>query len=393
MHTISYNLLTRVGTYTLSRFLVIALFFIIAPVISYAVNIETAKIDSPVIAPAPALVSASVKSQDTIISVKSLGTQPDSAKLKQVIAIRISSAKDAEIFSTLYVDGIAMPKLKPWKINAGDKILFFPLNTDVQEVLLNFLQSSPFEKSVIPVYFSVGTPKQALVNNKIPIYVEVRQRIATWWIWLAAVVLIVLAIASLKYNILKDDNNLYYSLGRTQLFFWTLLVLSAYIMICLKTDTIPDLPLSVLGILSISVSTTAVSKLIENKNKAGIPIDKNAKSEGFFLDILSDGSSINIQRFQNVAFNLFFGVVFLQKAFANHIMPDFDQNVLILMGISAGTYAGLKNTEATKEQSEPAKQTGDDIQAPPPGPSPADAGGTPAPATQPAGGATTENPS
>ncbi len=359
MRTINPNRLTFVGFSQPLRYLRFILFLILAPAFSYAIGAETAKIDSPVVAAAPPIVSTTIK--DTVISVKSLGPQPDSAKLKQVIAIRVSSAKDAEMFSTLYVDGIALPKLKPWKINAGDKILFFPLNTDVQEVLLNFLQSSPFEKSVIPVYFSVGTPKQALINNKIPIYVEVRQRIATWWIWLAAVVLIALAIAALKYNILKDDNNLYYSLGRTQLFFWTLLVLTAYIMICLKTDTIPDLPLSVLGILGISVSTTAVSKLIENKNKAGIPIDVNAKSEGFFLDILSDGSSINIQRFQNVAFNLFFGVVFLQKAFANHIMPDFDQNVLILMGISAGTYAGLKNTEATKEQSEPAKQTGDDI--------------------------------
>src|SRR6185312_15189885 len=106
---------------------------------------------------------------------------------------------------------------------------------------------------------------------------------------------------SVKFNILKDDNNLYYSLGRTQLFYWTLLVLIAYLSICFKTDTLPDLPLSVLAILGISVSTTAISKLVENKNKDIVPIDKNAKSEGFFFDILSDGSSINIQRFQNVA--------------------------------------------------------------------------------------------
>jgi hypothetical protein len=259
------------------------------------------------------------------------------------------------------VDGIAVNGLKPWKTNEADKTLYFRLDDRVQDILLTFLASSPFEKSVLPVHFSIGGPHSYIANNSLVLYVEVRQKISHLWIWAAAVLLALLAGVSLKCNILKDDNNLYYSLGRAQLFFWTLLVLVAYLSICFQTDTLPDLPLSVLAILGISISTTAVSKLVENKNKSAVPIDQNAASEGFLFDILSDGSSINIQRFQNVAFNLFFGVIFLQKTFANHIMPDFDQNVLILMGISSGAYAGLKNMEATKEQQEPPKQTGDDI--------------------------------
>jgi len=350
---------------------------------SYAIGSEAVKIDSPV---------TETVLKDSIISIKNLGAQPDSAKIKEVIAIKVLTAKDVESLGTFYVDGIAIPGLKPWKVNAGDKILYFRLNEDVQTVLLKFLESSPFEKSIVTVYFSVGTAKQAIVNTKIPIYVEVRQKISAWWIWTAAVALVLLSGLAIKFNVLKDDNNLYYSLGRTQLFYWTLLVLVAYIMICLKTDTIPDLPLSVLAILGISVSTTAISKIIENKNKSETPIDKDAKSEGFLLDILSDACGINIQRFQNVAFNLFFGVVFLQKAFANHIMPDFSQNVLILMGISAGAYAGLKNTEAIKEQIVPA-QTGDDT-PPPPSPPAAPAGApAPVPENQPVSPATTENPS
>lgn len=299
--------------------------------------------------------------RDSIISIKNLGIQQDSSRIKEVIVIKVSTQKRMDSLGTLYVDGIAVNGLKPWKTNEADKTLYFRLDDRVQDILLTFLASSPFEKSVLPVHFSIGGPHSYIVNNSLVLYVEVRQKISHLWIWAAAVLLALLAGISLKCNILKDDNNLYYSLGRAQLFFWTLLVLVAYLSICFQTDTLPDLPLSVLAILGISISTTAVSKLVENKNKAAVPIDQNAASEGFLFDILSDGSSINIQRFQNVAFNLFFGVIFLQKTFANHIMPDFDQNVLILMGISSGAYAGLKNMEATKEQQEPPKQTGDDI--------------------------------
>lgn len=323
----------------------------------------------PEIIYASALID-SVKSErtmvirDSVISVQNLGVQRDSSKIKEVIAIRVSTNTNIDSLGTLYVDGIAVPNAKAWKTNFSEKTLYFRLDENVQNVLLKFLESSPFEKSTLTVYFSVGNDHKYINNAHFPLYVEVRQRINHWWIWLAAVIILILVWISLRHNILKDDNNLYYSLGRSQLFYWTLLVLIAYLYICFKTDTVPDLPLSVLAILGISVSTTAAAKMIENNNKDAVRIDKDAKSEGFFLDILSDGSSINIQRFQNVAFNLFFGVIFLQKAFGNHIMPDFDQDVLLLMGISSGAYAALKNSEATKEQNQPPKPTGDDDPVP-----------------------------
>ena len=297
---------------------------------------------------------------DSIINVENLGIRRDSSRIRQVIAIKIATSKHIQSYNTLYIEGIPLKSLKPWKYNDYEKIIYFRLNDSVQTILLKFLGNSPFEKSTLAVYFGVGNSSRNLSNIHFPIYVEVRQKISHIWILVAGAILLILAGAGLQHHILKDDNNLYYSLGRTQLFYWTVLVLIAYLAIGFTTDAIPDLPLSVLAILGISVSTTAVAKLIENKIKSDVPIDKTAKSEGFFLDILSDGTSINIQRFQNVAFNLFFGVIFLQKAFSNHILPDFDQNVLILMGISSGAYAALKNSEAVKEQNELPKQTGDD---------------------------------
>jgi hypothetical protein len=94
----------------------------------------------------------------------------------------------------------------------------------------------------------------------------------------------------------------------------------------------------------------ATGKVIENDQKTKTEIDPKARSDGFFHDILSDRSSINIQRLQNVLFNILFGLIFIQKTVSSNLLPDFDNNILLMMGISAGTYAGLKATEPTKDQ-------------------------------------------
>jgi hypothetical protein len=132
-----------------------------------------------------------------------------------------------------------------------------------------------------------------------------------------------------------------------------MVIVFCYLILSSHTGVIPDIPGSVLTILGISLGTTALGKVIDNDNKDKVPIDLKAKSEGLLYDILSDGTSINIQRFQNVVFNLVFGVIFIQMTFATWKLPVFDNNMLLLLGISSGAYAGLKTTEATKDQNKP----------------------------------------
>jgi hypothetical protein len=197
------------------------------------------------------------------------------------------------------------------------------------------------------------------------------KKINTLWILLLAVVLLALICAALYLDVLKDDNNLYYSLARTQLFFWTVILAGCYLFLASKTGELPVIPQSMLIILGISAGTTAVGTMIGQRAGATV-LDPSAKSEGFIIDIRSDGSSVNIHRFQNVVFNIIFGVVFIQQVIATSLLPTFDSNMLLLLGISSGTYAGLKVTEATKPQAEPLPPViGEDGPPPPPPPPPA----------------------
>lgn len=68
-------------------------------------------------------------------------------------------------------------------------------------------------------------------------------------------------------------------------------------------------------------------------------------SKHWWLDILSDVNGVSFYRFQLVAWTFVLGVVFLHHVFRYLEMPDFDEYLLALLGISAGTYLGYKLPE------------------------------------------------
>ncbi len=289
----------------------------------------------------------------------------DTVKIGQVIAIKLKTDRDMKSFDALFING--------FRVNATyedtsdiEKIVFYEVDNRFLDVVEQFMERSSRSRSVIPITVSLGSSdpkiKNPLTTSRI-FYLEVKPKISNIYVFvvIALGALGMIALALYK-NVLKDDNNLYYSLGRSQLFYWTVLFVAGYIYIWYQTDVLPDLTESMLVILGISIGTTALGKVVENNTKGKVPIDAAAKSEGWFIDILSDSSSINIQRFQSVLFNFVFGGIFLQRCISNHVLPEFDTNMLLLMGISSSTYAGLKVTEPVKEQKEPLPVTGDDAE-------------------------------
>jgi hypothetical protein len=300
--------------------------------------------------------------KDSIERVFNPGTNNDTVRLNEVIGIKINTTKPITFFNTLYLNGIRIEQMKPWKISQPEQTVFFKIDGGVSDLTAQFIGKKATNNNVIPAYFSVGNETEAVPTMQTPVFLLIKQKIKTLWVWLMLTILLILTVVSLRKNILKDDNNLYYSLGRTQLFYWTLIFAVCYLILCFRTDTLPDIPRSVLIILGISVATTAAAKVIENKVNDTVKIDPDAKSEGFLYDILSDGTSINVQRFQNVVFNLAFGLIFIQRTFTTQMLPSFDDNVLLLLGISSGAFAGLKITEAQKDQTKPPPPVGTDTE-------------------------------
>jgi uncharacterized coiled-coil protein SlyX len=74
----------------------------------------------------------------------------------------------------------------------------------------------------------------------------------------------------------------------------------------------------------------------------------NGKSVNFILDILSDGNGVNFHRFQLAAWTLVLSIIFVTQVYIELDMPTFNQTLMGLLGLSAGTYLGLKIPEPTK---------------------------------------------
>ena len=68
-------------------------------------------------------------------------------------------------------------------------------------------------------------------------------------------------------------------------------------------------------------------------------------SESFRKDLLTDVNGIALHRFQMVAWTFVLGLIFVIGVYRNLAMPEFSTTLLVLMGISAGTYLGFKIPE------------------------------------------------
>jgi hypothetical protein len=66
---------------------------------------------------------------------------------------------------------------------------------------------------------------------------------------------------------------------------------------------------------------------------------------GFWNDLLSDENGVSFHRFQIIVWTLVLTVIFVYRVMVHLTMPDFDAQLLGLMGISSGTYLGFKFPE------------------------------------------------
>jgi len=75
-------------------------------------------------------------------------------------------------------------------------------------------------------------------------------------------------------------------------------------------------------------------------------LDDRPTSKGFFEDILTDDVGISFHRFQMFVWTIVLGIIFIFSVYRQLAMPEFNDTLLALMGISSGTYLGFMFAEA-----------------------------------------------
>jgi len=183
-----------------------------------------------------------------------------------------------------------------------------------------------------------------------------------------------------KNSLITGVKKIPFSLSRSQLAWWTLLVGVSYCYIWIDTGSLTALTDSTLVLLGISGGTSFFATFLNKKELAKInttpanepPVDSAVDpegtgiadptvkpitpenkpatfypSKGFWKDILKDEkeNGISVPRFQFVLFTMIISAYFIYYVYQHLSMPEIDPNLLALMGISSVGYAGFKTTE------------------------------------------------
>jgi len=140
-----------------------------------------------------------------------------------------------------------------------------------------------------------------------------------------------------------------YSLARCQMAFWFVLIAAVFVVLTLVTgdynNIVTDQSLVLLGISG----ATGLSSIAMDWKKAGRTGSDPATAPvhtTFFQDLLTDDTGWALHRVQVFVWTMILGAVSLWSAYNRLTLPNFDNNLLVLMGISSGLYLGFKWPEA-----------------------------------------------
>jgi hypothetical protein len=146
---------------------------------------------------------------------------------------------------------------------------------------------------------------------------------------------------------LRDTRNGLYSLGKSQMAFWGLLVMLTFAGLWSLTGTMERIPEQVLMLVGIS-GATGLSAIVINNSKQpahGSEGQQPPVSKGFWQDICDDGNGLCFHRLQVVIWTVLLGMVFVRSVADVMSMPEFSETLLIMLGISNGVYLGFKFPE------------------------------------------------
>jgi len=353
-----------------------------------------------------------------VVSARSNQNPPDRVQLQDVIFVKVTHL-DALLKQNplkLYLNGRPAPLAEPLVYPEREELGFLIESTGSaadQEYWYRLLQPVTFTRdvsvSVGPAEGAIATEKDAVTMTLVVIPT------ASFCIWLIMSLFLVIMMVFLakKTKMLRDAGQPNdpsqawnrYSLSRTQMAFWFVLIVSSFGFIWLITGNVNTLTASVVALAGISAATAlgavtvdagkeaAASEELANSRQAqqaiqdysaAAPpavagaaadpaamqqtIERNVKlktlagkmaslhkqatvpaCENFWKDILSDANGVSLYRLQIAVWTIVLGIIFVHDVWNRLAMPEFSSTLLSLMGVSSGTYIGFKFPERKQQ--------------------------------------------
>src|SRR5581483_10540852 len=370
----------------------------------YAIAADACKIDR---LPADKIVVEVKRPQDL---GNAASASKDKAQLKDIVVFRsVTTAPGApasplpippECASklVLFINGLAVADVHPLR----ESPLTFILNrTEKSNEIWRLLLGWPIVGDVRNLTVGFGLPDGPALYSADARLETLPGHMLFGWLVILAVLLGGFFLCAIKTSILRDGtpdpqapagSKGTYSLARTQAAWWLFVILASYMIIGVATgDFLTSINGTAVVLLGIGAGTALGGAAVDvskdtPKNRAattaakekvsalaaGAPegaasmADEQGRearaaaqsqymklmgvSESFLKDILSDANGVSFHRFQMVAWTLVLSAVFVEQVYENMAMPTFGPVLLGLLGLSAGTYVGLKIPEPVVPQ-------------------------------------------
>lgn len=323
-------------------------------------------------------------------------------KVQNLAKLLEQETKDRKL--VLFLDDLPLEGLNAYPpLPVADGQLRFTLNRTAKSNLAWMQLLAAPSIAPRPLRLSVGFPGEPPIATDVVESFTLRTLPPfKFWFWASmfVVILLVFLAVATKSDLLRDRpqdvSSPYkpFSLARSQAAWWFFLILASYLFIGIVTgDFMTSITSTVLTLIGISAATTAGGVLVDKgrptKSPAGSPAAQptavppavaggGAAAGGggaaaappggaapavpptppaalpptlgplphFISDILSDEEGVAFHRFQLAAWTVVLGIVFVMEVYQGLRMPEFSATLLSLLGISAGTYVGLKIPEA-----------------------------------------------
>ncbi len=276
----------------------------------------------------------------------------DSIAAMDAITDSISGMKkDTMADVILYINGNPMRDIGVMNIDHQKHELTFHLNRH-SEYLLKFYPKFPYLWSSIPVSFSAGYKNGMILPVDSGLKQTNLKYVSRWsmvfsLLFIATIIATFIVLAA-KTNLIRiGDYRSPFSLALTQLSFWSIVVASSFVYIWIVTEELPPITGSTLILISVSALTTAGSRLVDLRAKTQGYVSK--LSDSFLEDILQDELGYSVHRAQMFMWTVIMGIIFVTSVIRLQQIPQLDESLLGLMGISSGAYVGLKTMENKKE--------------------------------------------
>jgi len=273
----------------------------------------------------------------------------------QVTGIRqlLDEAKEKNEKIILFINGLPLKGIYPAFDEEKNGLRFFIDHSDNPIELWNKLTLSRESTEIFTrqVCISVGLENQEPILTNVKNFTLILAR--KKWFYICVVFLLALLglfiTLAVKSNMLRDigpnppdGGKKPYSLAHTQMATWFFFIMSSWLLLYVVKHSFSTITDSLVILMGISAGTGIGGVAIDSSRKTANTV---RRSEGFLRDILSDPNGISFHRFQVFAWTVVMVLVFIRQVTAYLVMPEFSTALLTLMGISSGTYLGLKVSE------------------------------------------------